>query len=76
MGVKLYEELILMDRSNTANWLMFFWLPKASETCFEKACSFKKYDEVANVLNSLIHYYCLYSCSLYIVLAGRMNRRD
>jgi hypothetical protein len=47
MTVKLNEELILTDRSNTANWLVFFWLPKTLETCFEKACSFKKYDELA-----------------------------
>lgn len=51
MTVKLYEELILTDRSNTANWLVFFWLSNTSDTCFEKACSFKKYDELAKSLH-------------------------
>jgi len=76
MTVKLYEELILTDRSNTANWLMFFWLPNTSDTCFEKACSLKNTMKWPKVFTSLIFHSCLCPASIYIMPAGRMTANE
>jgi hypothetical protein len=76
MTVKLYEELILTDRSNRANWLMFFGYLKRQKHVLKRRVHLKNAMKWPNVLNSLIHYYCLYPSSLYIALAGRMKRRD
>jgi hypothetical protein len=73
---KLYKELILTDRSNTANWPMFCWLPKTSENVLKRRVHFKNTRRLPNVLNSSILCYCLYPSSLYIMLAGRINRRE